>query len=124
MQLHPQSPSSQYVLYWYIAETLPPDVEKALDAAAEEAESPVFGQPYQYPPKFPLELTLAERLRMEPRGYEPPRHENTSADEEEALYESFLLSIEEAKEKLRGSIMEDVVAKGWTAISLRMNMGI
>jgi len=122
--LEPQSPTSQYILFWYIAETLPPDIEKVLDEAAEEATTPIFGQPYQYPPPFPLTLTLADRLKMEPKGYVPPRHENTSADEEEALYESSLLPIEEAREKLRGTMHEDVVRRGWEAIQMRMSMNL
>lgn len=84
----------------------------------------MFGQPYQYPPAFPLDLRLADRLRMEPQGYEPPRHENTSADEEEALYESYLLTVGDAKEKLRGTIFEDVISRGWNAITLRMSMEV
>jgi len=126
LQLYPAASANnaQYLLHWFVAETLAPDVEAALDAAEEEqAGASVFGTPYQYPPAFPRGLTLAERCAMEPRGYEPPRHKGTGVDDEEALYESYLLDVEEAREKLRGSTMEDVIAKGWEGIMMRLNAG-
>lgn len=117
----PQTHTSQYMLFWYICETLPPDVERTLDAQeAAAADDAVFGPPYQYPPAFPLGLSFKDRLAMEPRGYVPPRHEGTSADEEEALYESSLLSIDEARRVLKGTVQEHVVAKGWEAIQARL----
>jgi len=107
-----------------VAETLPPDLQKTLDAAAEAARTPEYGLPYQYPPAFPLDLTLEDRLKMEPAGYVPPKHANTGADEEEALYESSLLPIKEAREKLKGTVLEDVVRKGWEAIQLRLSTNV
>jgi hypothetical protein len=102
----------QYVLYWYIAETLPPDLEAELETKAGEA--------YKPPPSYPKELKLSERLKMEPEGYEPVHHEGTGVDEEEQGYTSYLVSVEEAVTKLgRGTAMADVVLKGWKGIGDR-----
>ncbi|KAF1924011.1 uncharacterized protein M421DRAFT_73626 [Didymella exigua CBS 183.55] len=106
----------QYVLYWYIAETLPPDLE-------DELETEVGGV-YRPPPAYPNGLTLKERVRQEPREYEPRHHEGTGVDEEEAAYDSHLVSVEEAVRKLggRGSVMADVVMRGWKGIQDRFAM--
>ena len=77
---------------------------------------------YQYPPKYEHDMTLAQRTDLEGEGYEPVRHENTGVDEEEALYESYLLPVDEAIRKLGGSISADVVRRGWEAIELRRRM--
>ncbi|KAF2092155.1 hypothetical protein K490DRAFT_70817 [Saccharata proteae CBS 121410] len=103
-QLIPQSAHTQYVLFWYIAETVPPDVEEAVAYVA----------PSQYPPG----LNISERIKMDD-GYEPVRHANTGVDEEEALYESYLLPAAEAMSKVRGTIMADVIRKGWEGIRAR-----
>ena len=50
------------------------------------------------------------------------RHENTGVDEEEALYESYLLPVEEAMKRLSDGVSRDVVSKGWEAIKLRKQM--
>ena len=113
----PQSATTQYILFWYIAETVPPDLETAL-----QAQTAAEGNAYQYPPKYPANLTLAERIKLEPEGYEPVRHENTGVDTEEALYEPYLLPVEEAIGKLGRSVSADVVRKGWAAICLRRQM--
>lgn len=128
---------------------MPPDVEEALNRADQEAEesgSGIFGAPYQYPPRFEEGLTLKERVAREKRwvaergggggvggvtgeggekkvGYEPIRHENTGMDPEEALYESYLLSVPEALEKLQPiPVMQYVVRIGWEAITKRLSM--
>ncbi|KAH7382304.1 hypothetical protein BKA66DRAFT_441879 [Pyrenochaeta sp. MPI-SDFR-AT-0127] len=112
MQLMPIG-SRQYILYWYIAETLPPDVEASL---ATEA-----GAAYKPPPSYPQNLSLTERIGMEPEGYEPQHHEGTGVDEEEQTYESHLVSVEEAVKKLgRNGVMADVVKKGWKGIQDRL----
>ena len=108
---------SQYILFWYIAETVPPDVEASLSKAETEQ-----GGAYQYPPKFDTDMTLKERIEIESGGYEPVRHENTGVDEEEALYESYLLPVEEAMKRLGDGLSRDVVSKGWEAIKLRRQM--
>ena len=59
-------------------------------------------------------------MNAEPKDYEPPRHEGTGVNEEEMLYRSYLLKIDEAVTKLRGSVMADVVREGWEAIQARM----
>ncbi|KAF2648644.1 hypothetical protein K491DRAFT_612328 [Lophiostoma macrostomum CBS 122681] len=103
----------QYVLYWYIAETLPPDLEKELETKAGEA--------YKPPPSFPTDLTLRDRMKQEPEGYEPVHHEGTGVDEEEQEYESFLVPIEEAVLKLgTKGVMADVILKGWKGIQDRL----
>ena len=117
MQLVPVSSTSQYVLFWYIAETIPPGAEISLPPSAAGEASP-----YQRPPAYPADLSLAERVRLEPEGYEPIRHEDTGVDSEEALYESYLLPVPEAMKKLQGSIMADVIRKGWQGIQRRREM--
>lgn len=77
---------------------------------------------YQYPPKFEPSMTLKERLEIEDVDYEPVRHENTGVDEEEALYESYLVSVEVAVERLGRSVQSDVVKKGWEMIQSRRRM--
>lgn len=112
MQLMPLG-TRQYVIYWYIAETLPPDIEKELETEV--------GAVYKPPPPFPRNLTLRERMKLEPEGYEPLHHEGTGVDEEEQTYQSHLLPVEEAVKKLgRHSVQADVVLKGWQGIQDRL----
>jgi hypothetical protein len=118
----PQTRTAQYILFWYVAETVPPKVEEDLNeamAAQSTAENPT---PYQYPPRYPSDLSLEERIKLEPEGYEPVHHPNTGVDWEEALYESHLLPIEEACRRLKGTVMEDVVRQGWKAICSRHSL--
>jgi hypothetical protein len=114
MQLMPiGTRGSQYVLYWYIAETLPPALETELETEV--------GAPYKPPPPFPRDLTLRDRIKLEPEGYEPVHHEGTGVDEDEQRYESYLVSCEEAITKLgRNSVMADVVRQGWEGIQNRI----
>lgn len=114
MQLVPVSRSTQYTLFWYISEIVPPADEALLHSQAE-AQS----MAYQVPPRFPEDMPLAARTAHEPKGYEPVRHENTGVNAEEALYASYLLPIPEAMEKLRGTIMADVIRRGWNGIQKR-----
>ncbi len=94
---------------------------KTVEAEAE-GDSP-FGTPYQYPPPFPKEMKLKERIALD-KGYEPPRHPNTGVDEEEALYESHLLPVPEALEKLKDiPVQQHVVKVGWEGITRRLAMG-
>ncbi|KAI4247316.1 MAG: hypothetical protein LQ352_006184 [Teloschistes flavicans] len=115
-QLMPVKPTVQYMLFWYIAETLPPETEASLSQQSKD-ENGV----YQKPPQFPAGMTLVERMSLD-EGHDPVRHENTGVDEEEALYESHLLPVEDAREKLRGTVMADVVRRGWEAICNRQEM--
>ncbi|KAL9585679.1 MAG: hypothetical protein Q9212_001375 [Teloschistes hypoglaucus] len=115
-QLMPVRPTVQYMLFWYIAETLPPNTEASLSQKTKEENDA-----YQKPPHFPPGMTLVQRINLD-EGRDPLRHENTGVDEEEALYESHLLSVEDATEKLRGTIMADVVRLGWEAICTRQKM--
>lgn len=117
-QLIPQSRSVQYILFWYISETVPPEIEASMRTSA--GTDPV---PYQQPPRFPAGMTLADRIALEPDGYEPIKHEHTAANTEETFYESHLLPIEEALHALgTESVSADVVRRGWAAILLRREM--
>lgn len=125
-QFMPVGSGSQYICFWYVAETLPPVEEAALSSPttigngeAQNAQNAGSGV-YQPPPPYPANLTLRERIKLEPEGYEPPRHANTGVDEEELLYESYLLPIEDARSRLGNSISADVVRVGWDAICRRM----
>lgn len=112
MQLMPLG-SRQYVIYWYVAETLPPDLEMELETEV--------GAAYKPPPRYPRDLPLRERMRLEPEGYEPLHHEGTGVDEMEVTFESHLVSVAEAVEKLgRNGVMADVVLKGWEGIQNRL----
>ncbi|CAI6333844.1 unnamed protein product [Periconia digitata] len=105
----------QYLLYWYVAETIPPSLEESLHSHPTEA--------YKPPPPFPADLTLKERVAMEPDGYEPIHHEGTGVDEEEAEYKSYLVPIDEAVVKLgKHDVLADVVLRGWRAIQERYSM--
>lgn len=104
--------SKQYLLYWYIAETIPPELEKELKTDAGEA--------YKPPPSYPQGLTLRERVKLEPAGYEPIHHEGTGVDAEEQEYKSYLLPVSEAVQKLgKNGVMADVVLRGWKGIQDR-----
>ncbi|KAL6709339.1 hypothetical protein ACN47E_001746 [Coniothyrium glycines] len=114
MQLMPLA-SRQYVLYWYIAETLPPALETELQTQVGDA--------YKPPPSFPPGLSLRERVAMEPEGYEPVHHEGTGVDEDERTYESELVGVEEGMRRLgKSSVSADVVAKGWKGVQDRWTM--
>jgi len=109
----------QYVIYWYIAETLPPDLEADLETPP--------GAPYTAPPPYPPYLSLRERIAQEPKGYEPRHHENTGVDEMEVLFQSELCSVEDAVEKLEqggtmGQVMAEVVKIGWEGIQRKFDM--
>ena len=68
-------------------------------------------------------MTLADRIALEPEGYEPIKHEQTAANTEETFYESHLLPIEEALHALgTESVSADVVRRGYAAILLRREM--
>ena len=115
-QLVPVTRTAQYILFWYIAETVPPNLEVSLSTQEKEQE-----MAYQYPLKFETNTTLKERTQMDD-GYEPIRHDNTGVNAEEALYESFLMPVHEAISKLGRGVSADVVRKGWEAIQLRQEM--
>ncbi|KAL8837093.1 MAG: hypothetical protein Q9170_002650 [Blastenia crenularia] len=117
-QLMPITRSAQYILFWYIAETLPPDLEERLNQISSERKT--ASGAYQVPDPFPRDMTLKQRVLLEEEeGCEPMRHQDTGVDEEEKLYESYLLPVEEAVQRLRGTIMADVVGRGWEAVCER-----
>lgn len=123
MQLTPSSTTVQYICFWYISETVPPDVEAALNVAEEAVVGDYpSGAPYQYPPAFPQDMTLRERMALD-EGYEPVRHENVGVDEDEALYESYLVPVHEALERLKQQpVLQYVVRTGWEGIQRRLAM--
>ncbi|KAF4539775.1 Nudix domain-containing protein [Lasiodiplodia theobromae] len=127
-QLVPVSPRTQYLLFWYAAETLPPAVEAAMPP-------PGPGVPYVAAPPAPAApsplhpdaaapgeepTSLLARVRAEPPDYQPRRWEGTGVDEEELLYESFLVPVQEAGRKLGGGVMAEVVRRGWEGVVERM----
>lgn len=112
VQLQPLSRTRQYLLFWYIAETLPPNIEDEINARPSHQ--------YQAPPAYPPDLKLCDRVLMEPKNYEPMHHKNTGVDDDELLFESYLLPIDEALERLqRSQVMADVVRRGWKGICER-----
>ncbi|KAF2502754.1 hypothetical protein BU16DRAFT_521431 [Lophium mytilinum] len=113
MQLMKLSRGRQYILFWYIAETLPPADQEALDS---EHGPTLFGMP----PEYPQDLTLRSRVKMEPEGYTPKRTAGTGVDAVEALYESGLYPLAEAYRLLgEDSVQAEVVRRGFDAISKR-----
>lgn len=130
MQLLPLTTTAQYVLFWFVAETVPKDVEDAY--AAETTSGDEGGRVYRPPPSFPRDVTLKQRIAQDtmststlegkPENYEPRWHEGTAQDEEEMCYRSYLMPVDEARHVLRGSVMEDVVRRGWEGIRARMKI--
>jgi ADP-ribose pyrophosphatase YjhB (NUDIX family) len=122
----------QYILYWYAAETVPSNVEREYGTVANEGSEVAggVGRVYRSPPRFPKDLTINARIQQDMVSdgsserdiYEPVRHEGTGVDEEEALYRSSLVPIDEALRKLRGTIMADVVRRAWEAVQLRVQI--
>lgn len=129
-QLLPLTSTSQYMLFWYAAETVPREVEEMYSDAQSTGTASTTGRIYRPPTSFPADMTLASRIAEdtvsgdtgERRMYEPVWHEGTGVDEEELLYRSSLLPIGEARRKLKGSVMEDVVRRGWDGVQLRLRM--
>ncbi|KAF2455855.1 hypothetical protein BDY21DRAFT_271273, partial [Lineolata rhizophorae] len=91
-QLAPVGRSCQYLLRWYIAETLPPEPPPAATSRLPSTHQ----EPYRPPPPYPLDLSLPARVALEPAGYVPPRHADTGVNEEEMMYTSELVPIGEA----------------------------
>lgn len=117
-QLRPVAATTQYLLTWYIAETLP--------AAEEAVYANDASRSYRAPTPFP-DITLKQRIAMDATGdeiYQPVWHEGTGVNEDELYYRSYLLTIDEALLRLRGSVMADIMAdvvrRGWAAIEQRM----
>ena len=128
-QFLPLSATSQYLLFWYGAETVPPEVEQTYvlpESHVNNERSPI----YRPPPGFPEGLTLKRRIAMDnvvgedgqQAIYEPIHIPGTAQNDEERMYESHFLTIADARRKLKGSVMEDVVRRGWDAVQLRMRM--
>lgn len=125
-QFMPLSEKTQYLLYWYIAETISPEMEQLYASLYSTGNVTA----YRAPPPMPNHQTLRERMAEDSLTladgkhelYEPLRHEGTAVDEEEALYDSKLVPVEEACRKLRGTVMEDVVRRGWEIIQVRIDI--
>ena len=109
-QLLTYSPTShrQYLLFWYIAETLPQDLA-------------ALSGPYIPPPPFPADLTLQERIAQDPVDWEPPRQDGTGVDADELQYTSRLVPIDMAAKYLT-AVQADVVRRGWEAVVERKSM--
>ena len=107
----------QYLLFWYAAETISEDEEKALNTA-------VSGDGFIKPETFPENMTLKQREALDTREqgiYEPKRHEGTGVDEDEAFYVGMLVGVEEAV-RLLGGTSADVVRRAWEGVCLRRKM--
>ncbi|MCJ1284186.1 hypothetical protein MMC26_003517 [Xylographa opegraphella] len=113
--------SAQYVLFWYVAETVPPGVEAEMEARARQREEAGERRLYVEPERYPDGLALRERVKLEEGGYEPVRHVGTGVDAEEALYESYLVPVGEALGRL-GAWEAEVVRGGWEAVCRRYEM--
>ena len=129
-ELMPFRRNVDYFLSWYIAETLPEDIEVETNEKMLECATADNPTPYIAPPAFPEDIKLIDRVRQDIRldengkqiCYEPQRHEGTGVDSDEAQYESYLLKIPEALGKLKGSSMAYVVDFGWQLIEKRFAM--
>jgi hypothetical protein len=111
--LQPNSKRTQYLLHWYIAETLPPEDEARIGL-------PPLSRQYQEPPPFPPDTTLRDRIASESDNHEPARYPNTGVDSEEALYASELVPVDEAIARLGRNSMAEVVRIGWERIEARL----
>ena len=131
-QLLPVSEASQYILHWYIAETLPPTLDSALTQKTKDHNGA-----YQYPMRFQEGMTLRERVQLDvrlemqaitteggERYYEPIRHDSREiVQDEEKVYQSKLVPWEEAMRLLgESSVSADVIRRGWKAIESRFDM--
>ncbi|KAF2752750.1 hypothetical protein EJ05DRAFT_265780 [Pseudovirgaria hyperparasitica] len=114
--LHPSRPQAQYILFWYIAETLPPNLQHELDTQSSDKKVYKHAKPMSH------SLTIEERIAMEPEKYNPPRMEHTGVDSEEAWYTAVLVDIQKAQELLLDETSVDVVKKGWRGICERREM--
>lgn len=129
-QLLPLTTTAQYMLFWYAAETVPEDVEASYTSGQSGGDASAHSRIYRPPPPFPAATSIKERIAQDVenehvgrrRVYEPVWHEGTGVDEEEMLYKSYLLPVDEAIGKLRGSVMADVVRRGWEGVVRRMEM--
>ncbi|KAF1985300.1 hypothetical protein K402DRAFT_334848 [Aulographum hederae CBS 113979] len=122
-QMIPLKKDVQYLFQWYIAETLPPDEEKALGLPEPVVPGSSAPQkPYFEPNIYPSGLTLRQRMAMEPVGYEPPRHEGTGVDPSEMWYTSALIPVDQIGEKLGQGVEAEVAKAGWRAILKRVEM--
>lgn len=129
-QFLPLTASSQYLLFWFVAETVPQEIEETYKVPVAHDGGATPAPIYRPPPMFPDGMALESRIDMDravdgsgkTTTYEPVRILGTAQDDEERLYESHLISISDARRKLKGSVMEDVVRLGWEAIHLRLQM--
>jgi hypothetical protein len=129
-------------VHWYIAETLPPAVEDAVNAEMEAKATENVSRPYVIPPRYPTDLDLRARCELDRLGgsgqlggteegkvagaseawYEPRRHADTGVNEEEANYISELLTVDEACSRVAVKQEAFVIRKGWEYIQKRREM--
>ncbi|KAF4555509.1 Hypothetical protein D9617_2g054700 [Elsinoe fawcettii] len=126
-QMVPVSARTQYVLFWYVGETLDWREEERCNALALTVEGrSVIGEEtrsFVEPREWKEGVTVTERktwdVDEEGRIREPVCHSGTGVDGDEILYEKYLVPIEEAVQKLKGTVMADVVKRGWELIAKR-----
>lgn len=54
-----------YLCHWFVAETLPQADEEAINASVNEVATETVERPYMAPPKYPPNLTLKQRVKMD-----------------------------------------------------------
>jgi 8-oxo-dGTP pyrophosphatase MutT (NUDIX family) len=129
-QLMPVGSRSQYMCFWYAAETVPSEIEQSYSQPDSGRDAEVNQAFYRPPEPFPSGITIKQRISADVGVgedgkqvvMEPVRHIGTGVDDDEAFYTSFLLPIAEARRKLKGSVMEDVIRRSWDSIQLRIEM--
>ena len=122
-ELLPLPREKMYLVHWYIAETLPPKEEEALNQRMSETGNDAVERPYVIPPPYPSTMSFKERIELDTcddgKTYEPTKHLNTGVDTDEAFFTSQLMSVEEACRELRTRSEVKVVQLGWEYIQER-----
>ncbi|KAF2226823.1 hypothetical protein BDZ85DRAFT_191643 [Elsinoe ampelina] len=124
-QMLPVSARTQYIVLWFVGETLDWREEERCNAVAVEREggegeeTRSFVEPRGLKEGVTVKERMAWDVNEQGRVREPVCHPGTGVDSDEMLYEKYLMPIEEAVEKLKGTIMADVVRQGWELIAKR-----
>lgn len=117
----------QYVLFWWVGETVEEGEEGRCEEVVRERGGGTAGGFVEPGEAWGQGWTMKGRRRMDDLGKgkgwrEPVCHEGTGVDSDEALYEKFLVPVEEAIRLLEGTVMADVVRRGWVAFQRREEM--
>ncbi|PSK38136.1 hypothetical protein B9Z65_1327 [Elsinoe australis] len=117
----------QYVLFWWVGETIEQGEEGRCEGVVRERGGTIAGDFVEPGEAWGKGWTVKGRKEMdnlgEGKGWrEPVCHEGTGVDSDEALYEKFLVPVEEAIRLLEGTVMAEVVRIGWAAFQKREEM--